>query len=610
MRNTHYYIFAIIFIAVIGLLIVIISSNNNTSVLLAGAQFGRDTISQKSATACTDSDNGEDYFTRGTCSSRGRLYEDHCISNYSDWWDSGWLYRKEITIENDNIIEPIESEYTVALSINHELLVQEGKSFPDGNDLRIIYNGEEIDRANGSAFNSPETFLQFKTQNTIIPGGNDTYFLYYGAIYQGIPKADPKNVYLFYDDFNDGDISDWSPDTGTWKITDGYVTTDNGDGRLRHSTFLPEVENRGIQYWFDSYPSLSDGIFSLSQLPNSASPGFWVIFEDPIKLTRHQSGYNTICSMPTKKETYKWYSTHVTKTKEGFWTLSVNDGLGAEYCSGNDNTDLGDSMHTVLYSSNRGGGRWDNVRFGKYIFPEPTLFPSTEETLNNTLVEFSCSPICAATIINCNDLGMICNNGSCIIPPTHLACINSQCVVVDGDDIDECSTDSDCSHLACSGLQCIIVGGQGEDECYLDKDCPRHLECHDNTCTAIPGPGNNDCSTEGSACGPDLIVPFIQIFRGDQINITPPSFNITVLATIENIGFLKAEKFYTEFTLLPEGGGKLVYTPNLNPGSSVNETMTFELDEGDYMVSVNTDYFNTVFENNETNNHLTLNFTV
>src|SRR3989344_152306 len=91
--------------------------------------------------------------------------------------------------------------------------------------------------------------------------------------------------------------------------------------------------------------------------------------------------------------------------------------------------------------------------------------------------------------------------------PTHTACEENSCVVVEGEGSNECLTNEDCTHLECVANACQIVSGQGEDQCGPGKPpCGGeewHYACVGNQgCMLVPGPGPD-------TCGPEELCPAI-----------------------------------------------------------------------------------------------------
>ena len=118
----------------------------------------------------------------------------------------------------------------------------------------------------------------------------------------------------------------------------------------------------------------------------------------------------------------------------------------------------------------------------------------------------------------------------------HFECNSSnQCVSVPGSGDNRCSTDSDCGKDGakfkgvCDHQRgvCINQACQSNEDCTssckTDADCPNptnptsqsHLECYNNACVIVSGPGQNKCGTIGQGCRRIReIIPF-----------NPPSLN-------------------------------------------------------------------------------------
>jgi len=86
---------------------------------------------------------------------------------------------------------------------------------------------------------------------------------------------------------------------------------------------------------------------------------------------------------------------------------------------------------------------------------------------------------------------------------THYICYNAQCLEVDGEGTNECTTSNDCaSHNICNSLlQCVSVAGVGSNTCTSNSECiVSHTECSNKTCISVSGLGVNQCS-QSADCG-------------------------------------------------------------------------------------------------------------
>ncbi len=147
-----------------------------------------------------------------------------------NWWNHDYEYRTQITIDN-NMASTLGSGYSVCLDLDTAAFISEDKMLPSGNDLRILHLNAsswiELDR-HIIDMNTSSTQVWFKTQADISASGSDNnYYMYYGNPSAGTPPANKSNVYLLWDDFNDGDYDGWTPIGSTWNASSGFL--DNKD---------------------------------------------------------------------------------------------------------------------------------------------------------------------------------------------------------------------------------------------------------------------------------------------------------------------------------------------------------------------------------------------
>ena len=94
-------------------------------------------------------------------------------------------YQKRIQINvTNNANEALPAGYSVSFSLNTWYLTNKGELQADGDDLRVAYNGtgvfNEIDRVNGTAFNTYKTLIWFQTQSVIAANDYDAnYWIFY-----------------------------------------------------------------------------------------------------------------------------------------------------------------------------------------------------------------------------------------------------------------------------------------------------------------------------------------------------------------------------------------------------------------------------------------------
>jgi len=145
------------------------------------------------------------------------------------WWDRSYGHRRQISLRNRSA-SPLPAGYSVALPFDHAALVSSGKARSDGNDVRIVSLTTgipvEIDRVAETAWNTATTAIWFRTQADVTASaGDDRYYVYYGNPTAPAAPSDRRHVYLFWDDFEDGSIDDWTVMSGSWSIaTDQKVS--------------------------------------------------------------------------------------------------------------------------------------------------------------------------------------------------------------------------------------------------------------------------------------------------------------------------------------------------------------------------------------------------
>ncbi len=142
-----------------------------------------------------------------------------------EWWNAGYRYRQKLNLTAGATAIP--TQYSVRLQLDHSALVFASQSLASGNDVRVAYwNGSgwvELDRVldDQATWNNAATRIWFRTQALIgASSTDDNYYLYYGNSGAGTPPTNWANVFLFYDDFNDGVF-----DAARWICADPFTVT-------------------------------------------------------------------------------------------------------------------------------------------------------------------------------------------------------------------------------------------------------------------------------------------------------------------------------------------------------------------------------------------------
>jgi hypothetical protein len=130
------------------------------------------------------------------------------------WWDASYAFRAPIELATGDA--GIAAGYSVALTFDHAALVAAGRSLADGSDVRIVHwdgsSWTELDRvlADDSEWGSPTTTVWFMAQPAVDADTIDrSHYLYYDNPEAVTPPEDPRNVWLFFDDFESGTLQNW-----------------------------------------------------------------------------------------------------------------------------------------------------------------------------------------------------------------------------------------------------------------------------------------------------------------------------------------------------------------------------------------------------------------
>jgi len=311
-----------------------------------------------------------------------------------EWWDSNYQYRHKISVTAGSTNVP--TDYSVRTEFDHAALVAAVKSLSSGDDIRIAHwNGStwtELDRRldDQSSWDSATTQVWFRTQAAInATATDDDYYLYYGYDSAGSPPTTWSNVFLFYDDFNDGsfDTGRWSC-TGTCNESGGTLTL--GGAGLNSKVYATATYSLGVDTRWETRVQLGgDGsvsYFNYCAAGNTSTWGddwidMWTTssthyVETADEGTSGQDPYTP--TTPTSFHVYAFTREGTTRVRyyqddveKGDRTANVPD-ENLRFLSHNDNT-----TSTQIH---------DWVRVRKYVSPEPTNVTGGEEPFSGAIV--------------------------------------------------------------------------------------------------------------------------------------------------------------------------------------------------------------------------------
>jgi hypothetical protein len=314
------------------------------------------------------------------------------VSGYpSNWWNLNWSYRKRINITN-NAASLLPGNYSVSLTVDTS-----GDGFlPNGHDLRIVYwNGTdaiELDRVNETPFSSSSTQIWFALEKNISAGSyDDNYYIYYGNPSAGNPPENRSSVYFFWEDFEDGDISDWTnyssgevhiqQDAGNWVIlktanndpNGGYVVLPGAISDYEVVIKTKRInENGGRQNRYAmedaSFNGYGPRMYDFNTLPSDFA------------IERRTGGSNSGNLVAKSTSAYEWNTWMTVKFRKFGTNLTFelynSSGDLAEEIS------VLDSTYTTFDRFVIHGG-WeyytDDILVRRYVSPEPTVSAGREE---------------------------------------------------------------------------------------------------------------------------------------------------------------------------------------------------------------------------------------
>ncbi|MFA5859163.1 MAG: FlgD immunoglobulin-like domain containing protein [Elusimicrobiota bacterium] len=152
-------------------------------------------------------------------------------------WAGNNFYKK-ITITNRSGVLPLPVKYTVSLPVDTEELCDNGKLKSSGEDLRVMFSGEETIQGQrmsrwrelardivlpiGQTLQtSTATLVYFTVEEEIAANASNSsnYILTYNDEDVTVPNYDLKQVYRFYDNFSSGNLNSWYKELGDFTIT-------------------------------------------------------------------------------------------------------------------------------------------------------------------------------------------------------------------------------------------------------------------------------------------------------------------------------------------------------------------------------------------------------
>jgi len=321
------------------------------------------------------------------------------VPSISNWWNVSYTYRAPIKLINRHR-EELPNGYSVNVSINTAKLISEGKLRSDGNDLRVVwYNGSsdtwiELNRVNETKFNTIDTRIWFKTQNSILPNVYDAdYYIYYGSKDFSIPPTNRSKIYDFFDDFTqfNGPAKGWTVINGTWNVTNNEYIENKFvvDGRSLLDSYI--IENASIEVRVKSFGGNFGAGVMFRHIDNynfyTAGIGFW---EYEVAIGKWTNDNPAILDNTPNNEIVlinnRWYDLKIEALGSQF--LVFLDGILKNSITDTDH--LSASQIGFMTWTTSATSYFDDLKIRKLVHNEPILIIGNEQTFRpsfNNLTE-------------------------------------------------------------------------------------------------------------------------------------------------------------------------------------------------------------------------------
>lgn len=194
---------------------------------------------------------------------------ENAIASTSAWWNTKFLYRKQITVSNASGGTVYKGDFASVTSLDTETLITAEKMQADGDDLRVVYwDGTDwVDAPRGwENLNTSSTTVYFELQANIANSGSDNaYYLYYG----NSTATGPAVRTAIHDTFDDNSI-----DTTIWETNDRYGTVSETSQQMQYTGRTSG--NSGVSDQFRTKTAVSGDFTFETQiyLPNDNGTSF------------------------------------------------------------------------------------------------------------------------------------------------------------------------------------------------------------------------------------------------------------------------------------------------------------------------------------------------
>lgn len=305
------------------------------------------------------------------------------LTKWAFWWDNNWEFKREITI-TENSANTL-NNYSTLIYVTYDSDMQN-----DFDDLRFLDSTEsqELGYWIKNKTDGVGAWVWVKVPS-LTASSNTSIYMYYGNSVAS-SNSNPKNSFLFYEDFEDPiDYNIWEPWqsagwSGAFTQTSGYLEiSSTGSSYTGRGITAPNNTFSGALYYqYDVYQSSEGGRVVFATEGNTLASG---VGSESGNIYRHWvSGLDT--TNFGSSITNQW-KTNTFILNDTISIATINDGATSNSKTGFVNDQIYfPSIYTFKWGSNT-LARYDNLIVKRYSSVEPTYSIGEEQTANALSVE-------------------------------------------------------------------------------------------------------------------------------------------------------------------------------------------------------------------------------
>jgi len=314
-------------------------------------------------------------------------------ANGSNWYNSNWLYRKPITIDNSNNVNDL-TNYQIQVSLSSSNF-DFTKAQTNGEDLRFTNSDGTtlIDYWIESYDNSGQTATIWVEVPSIPASSSKTIYMYYGN--SDVSSAsNGDNIFEFFDGFEQDTVGQ---DPSRWTISQGTnslikVSIEQAASGIKSAEASSVDSSQATGYKtlsFDnefiiehsSLAAQTNSVLTLLYLRDGDTDRISVAFWDDA-LIKYNDGGTWISTGQTYKANTWYRFRYVVHLSSGTFDLYLPDfnysQTGINFRNAGTSADR---LYMATGVTAQGSNYWDNIRIRKYTSPEPTTSLGSEEII-------------------------------------------------------------------------------------------------------------------------------------------------------------------------------------------------------------------------------------